>query len=375
MPTPPRRLAALTTALLFSALGHANAATASTPNLDALLAQAGLSEIADCQDFADREALAERQRQWRRAIDKLGQSHPALLDAWIIGQQRPPKRAIEEASLQRDCLVLAMLQDAASEAHPNLRLDLSPDYAPTRKGMTQAAKRYGASPKARAHLGQRMTQSHVRDAASQAAIWRRKLVFDTRNFNRVSAHAAKRCGLHEGQSWRPGQSAHRRCWTQTLTAPERQREILMASSAPGISRHHWGSEFDLFDLNPARFERGGTHRALYVWMQQNALDHGFFQPFTGPTPEQPHTYIEERWHWSYYPIAHALAGHIKQHDARVVASLNAQWDSLEARWSAKGKPAEDCFSLVRARWRDYMIKVAAVSVQERAARHTTEHKP
>jgi len=83
----------------------------------------------------------------------------------------------------------------------------------------------------------------------------------------------------------------------------RARKILEYSSMPGASRHHWGTDLDLNDLNNASFEAGGKHEKVYRWLSAHAHEYGFCQPYTAG---RPHGYKEEKWHWSYTPLSKPL---------------------------------------------------------------------
>lgn len=85
---------------------------------------------------------------------------------------------------------------------------------------------------------------------------------------------------------------------------EKAREILEYSSMPGTSRHHWGTDLDINSVEPSYFE-SGTGAAIYAWMDENAHKFGFFQPYTAQTKGRT-GYNEEKWHWSYQPIARKL---------------------------------------------------------------------
>lgn len=87
---------------------------------------------------------------------------------------------------------------------------------------------------------------------------------------------------------------------------DRALKILEYSSMPGASRHHWGTDIDLNDLNNNAFETGGKYAAVYTWLQAHAVEYGFGQPYTAKGPERPEGYNEERWHWSYLPLAKPL---------------------------------------------------------------------
>lgn len=89
-------------------------------------------------------------------------------------------------------------------------------------------------------------------------------------------------------------------------ADARARKILEYSAMPGASRHHWGTDIDLNDLNNPSFETGGRHVKVYAWLKEHAHEYGFCQPYTAKTEHRPYGYNEEKWHWSYLPLAMPL---------------------------------------------------------------------
>ncbi len=86
---------------------------------------------------------------------------------------------------------------------------------------------------------------------------------------------------------------------------DRARAILRYSSMPGTSRHHWGTDMDLNALNNGYFD-DGEGKAIYDWLTNHAAEYGFCQPYTPKGGERPDGYEEERWHWSYLPLATQL---------------------------------------------------------------------
>ncbi len=82
--------------------------------------------------------------------------------------------------------------------------------------------------------------------------------------------------------------------------------ILEFSSAPGTSRHHWGTDLDLNSLDNAYFEKGGKGEILYSWLHKNAHRFGFCQPYNELIKRENQGYSEEKWHWSYKPISSLL---------------------------------------------------------------------
>ena len=89
-------------------------------------------------------------------------------------------------------------------------------------------------------------------------------------------------------------------------AKQRALKILEYSSMPGSSRHHWGTDIDLNALTNDYFEKGKGLKE-YEWLQANAAKFGFCQPYSPKGKDRPHGYNEEKWHWSYLPIAKKLS--------------------------------------------------------------------
>jgi LAS superfamily LD-carboxypeptidase LdcB len=126
--------------------------------------------------------------------------------------------------------------------------------------------------------------------------------------------------------------------------------ILGWSALPGASRHHWGSEIDVFDaaavppeyrlqLLPEEYGPAGPFARLTAWLAANLTRFGFFQPYDayrgGVHPEP--------WHISFAAVSvPALRQLSPELLSRVLAAsdllgkelLLAQIDSLHARYVA-----------------------------------------
>lgn len=89
---------------------------------------------------------------------------------------------------------------------------------------------------------------------------------------------------------------------------EKARFLLQYRSMPGTSRHHWGTDIDLNSFRLSYFETN-EGRKLYEWLHANAHRFGFFQPYTAQDENRPTGYCEEKWHWSYQPIAQEMLTH------------------------------------------------------------------
>jgi len=93
---------------------------------------------------------------------------------------------------------------------------------------------------------------------------------------------------------------------QIISDPaERAKKILKYSSMPGTSRHHWGTDIDINSLNPTYFA-SGKGKKEYDWLCQYAHQFGFCQVYSVKGKSRPNGYEEEKWHWSYLPIATQL---------------------------------------------------------------------
>ncbi len=86
--------------------------------------------------------------------------------------------------------------------------------------------------------------------------------------------------------------------------------VLLYSALPGASRHHWGTDLDVFDaaavdsnyqlqLLEAEYQAGGPFHKLALWLGRYAGDFGFFRPYQkyqGGVAAEP-------WHLSYRPLS------------------------------------------------------------------------
>lgn len=88
---------------------------------------------------------------------------------------------------------------------------------------------------------------------------------------------------------------------EELEPLSRSQKILEFSSMPATSRHHWGTDIDLNNLENSYFEKG-RGKAEYDWLVKNASQFGFFQVYTSKQSGRT-GYSEEKWHWSYLPLA------------------------------------------------------------------------
>lgn len=130
--------------------------------------------------------------------------------------------------------------------------------------------------------------SAFRDFRSQAEIWNRKFRGERPLYDRAG-NPREHASLNEEQI---------------------VEAILVWSAVPGASRHHWGSEIDVYDraampegyrvkLLPEEYVPGGVFARLAAWLDENVHRFGFFRPYDrdrgGVYPEP--------WHISYAAVS------------------------------------------------------------------------
>lgn len=106
--------------------------------------------------------------------------------------------------------------------------------------------------------------------------------------------------------------------TARLSIGEKIEAILTWSALPGASRHHWGTDFDIYDptpfssgerqlqLIPEEYQETGPCHALHQWLLKHARDFGFFFPYAryqGGVAVEP-------WHLSHQHLANQAQAEI-----------------------------------------------------------------
>jgi LAS superfamily LD-carboxypeptidase LdcB len=173
--------------------------------------------------------------------------------------------------------------------------------------------------------------SGFRDFDAQVAIWNRKFRGERPLYDRngsVRDHAS-------------------------LDAEQLVDAILVWSAVPGASRHHWGSEIDVFDaaampegyrvqLLPEEYASGGVFERLARWLDENLQRFDFFRPYDrdrgGVYPEP--------WHISYGPVSTAALSALSP---EVIADALKDTEVL-------GK--ELVLSRLPEIWRSYVINIS-----------------
>ncbi|WP_203899545.1 D-alanyl-D-alanine carboxypeptidase family protein [Virgisporangium aliadipatigenens] len=244
----------------------------------------------------------------------LGES--AVLD-WMTGVAPPPAAVTGEVAAQLERMIAALRADAAAP------------------GATFTA------------TGRPTVVSGHRDYTRQERIWSRKFDFEVGvgRFGAITDEArAAFPALGAAVEWDTADDTHRTCW-EGLSAEERGREIMRTSSGPGISRHHWGTDLDLWNTSAVHYADGGSLANEYSWLTRHAAAFGFIQPFTARSAAVAHAYTEERWHWSYRPVAEPMLEWVDAHRSTVDTRLRTLWGN-----SAR-------YAFLRAHWAEFVFHV------------------
>ena len=128
----------------------------------------------------------------------------------------------------------------------------------------------------------------------------------------------------------------------SVTKTQLLKHILHWSALPGASRHHWGTDIDVFapsmlsqplQLEPWEYEQDGPMALLGQWLSENLTAHGFFLPYrryNGGVAREP-------WHISHISQSQALTNTlsfdllqqtIANHDIGLKAEVLASLDSI-----------------------------------------------
>lgn len=101
------------------------------------------------------------------------------------------------------------------------------------------------------------------------------------------------------RKWKGRQKVNGKFVPQDAPAKDKAEQILEWNSMPSTSRHHWGTDIDINNVDPVNWvkEPGSTH---YKWLTEHANEYGFCQVYSAG---RPYGYQEEKWHWSYIPLA------------------------------------------------------------------------
>ena len=98
--------------------------------------------------------------------------------------------------------------------------------------------------------------------------------------------------------------------TSNLSEQEKIMAILLYSALPGASRHHWGTDIDVYasnllldenklQLEPWEYAPDGPFASLTAWLAKHSESFGFYFPYD----KYRHGVAAEPWHLSYMPLS------------------------------------------------------------------------
>ena len=137
-----------------------------------------------------------------------------------------------------------------------------------------------------------------------------------------------------------------------MTEEQIVEAILVWSAVPGASRHHWGSEIDVYDraampegyrvkLLPEEYVPGGVFERLAAWLDENLQRFGFFRPYD----QDRGGVYPEPWHISYAAVSGRRCPRLRR---RVVADALRDEEILGKEWVLARLPEI---------WRTYVANV------------------
>jgi LAS superfamily LD-carboxypeptidase LdcB len=144
----------------------------------------------------------------------------------------------------------------------------------------------------------------------------------------------------------------------TMSDTEIVFAILRWSALPGASRHHWGTDLDIYDaaacppdyqveLVPAEVNDAGIFGPMHRWLDRR-IAAGFAQGFFRPYDRDRGGVAPERWHLSHAPTAAAyqhritpalLRDALSQADMRLRDTVLAHLDEIFDRFVINVNPA------------------------------------
>ena len=137
-----------------------------------------------------------------------------------------------------------------------------------------------------------------------------------------------------------------------LTEPERVFAILRWSALPGASRHHWGTDMDVYDgrdlpadyrLQLTTAEAYSQFGRLHAWLDTRMAQEGSACGFIRPYQQDRGGIAPEPWHLSYAPLAEAfqqvfslqqLAAILAATDIALKEAILANLDEIHRRFIA-----------------------------------------
>lgn len=115
---------------------------------------------------------------------------------------------------------------------------------------------------------------------------------------------------------------------QQLNDWQKVQAILLYSALPGASRHHWGTDIDVYDtatiddeyqlqLEPSEYEINGPFYQLANWLSSNAERFNFYRPYLAKNAPV----AQELWHLSHKPTSQHFLQSLKNNKDQLLPTL------------------------------------------------------
>ncbi|WP_299251151.1 M15 family metallopeptidase [uncultured Lacinutrix sp.] len=124
---------------------------------------------------------------------------------------------------------------------------------------------------------------------------------------KIGAVSSYRSFSHQKRIWERKFNSNK---SNGLSTTENIKKIIEYSTIPGTSRHHWGTDIDIYQTNvkqprglllESNFHNNGAFCKLKEWMDVHAEDFGFHLAYTDLPNRKGFKY--EPWHYSYKPLS------------------------------------------------------------------------
>lgn len=134
--------------------------------------------------------------------------------------------------------------------------------------------------------------------------------------------------------------------TSGMTLAQKLSEALRFSALPGFSRHHFGTDFDIYaanlipeggrlELTCHEYDEGMYFHKFGIWLSEHLEEHGLARPFSGRGGIS-----REPWHVSFLPEAEqCLAAFSLDSALKVLEESGLYWASEATSYARERFPA------------------------------------
>jgi len=135
---------------------------------------------------------------------------------------------------------------------------------------------------------------------------------------KIGVVSSYRSFAHQKRIW---ERKYKRNQNKQLSPIENIKKIIEYSTIPGTSRHHWGTDIDIYQTNVKQpkgflqennFHNNGAYCKLKEWMDIYANDYGFYLVYTDLPNRKGFKY--EPWHYTYKPLSYKYLKKYRQLD-------------------------------------------------------------